>query len=166
MRSTPGGDEHRKRGLLYGDRTLSSEKTVERPRSQEEVAQAALRDRITAASLVVVGSVSTISMVAYVKDRPVSHHDPIWKKAVIRIETVEKGARSEKTVEIVFPGSNDVRWHTAPKFSEGQEGVWILRKTTIPDFKTEAYTALHPYDIHSTAQISSIRAIIKGQEGG
>lgn len=165
MRSTPGGDEYRKHGLLYGHRTPVAEKRLGEQPPQERIAVDTLEERIAAASLVVVGTVSTVSMVAQGAGRPITHHDPIWMKAVIEVEAVEKGTLSATTVEVLFPASTDVRWYVAPKFHEGQQGIWILRRTDVEELRTAAYTALHPQDVHPKDRLALIRAVILAGEG-
>jgi hypothetical protein len=109
----------------------------------------------------------------------ISEHDPKWREAVIKIEGVEKGSHKGKQVVVRFPQSNDVRWHKAPKFHEGQEGVFILHKKqetnavpkaatlTVEDVEDDAdfFTALHPADFQPATQQKNIKTLIKEVSG-
>ena len=83
-----------------------------------------LRDRLMGAELVVAGRVSAArSAPENVRRDAISEHDPHARVAVIQIESFLKGQISERSVVVLFPGSRDVMWASAPKFREGQEGI-------------------------------------------
>jgi hypothetical protein len=107
--------------------------------------------------------------------RPVSEHDPKWRQAVIQVDETHKGSHDSGQVTVLFPASTDVRWYRAPKFQAGQQGLFVLHKTTIktdehhalkalaagtasPD--VEVYTALHPEDVQPLTQQAAVKAMI------
>lgn len=62
----------------------------------------------------------------------ISEHEPFWREAVVEVQKVHKGAvGSSDRVVLRFPSSTDVRWHRAPKFETGQEGVFSLHQDAI-----------------------------------
>jgi hypothetical protein len=98
-------------------------------------------------------------------------HDPLWQVATIRVTGVESGASppggAPQTVEVWFPGADDVAWHAYPKFHVGQQGRFILRKTSLGALApapgagerdqalagAEVYTAPHPLDFQPAHEL-------------
>jgi hypothetical protein len=120
-----------------------------------------LRDRITNASLVVVGKVIGTTPVQVQDPATMSEHAPMWSAAIVQVINIEKGSLSSNEVEVLYPQSRDVMWYRAPKFRTGQEGVWILRNQRIEDINREGFTALDPLDFHSTQALEQIRRLIQ-----
>jgi hypothetical protein len=54
-----------------------------------------------------------------------------------------------------------VRWRQVPKFSVGQEGVFILQRHRIKELKTPGYLALDPLDFQPKPRRDHIRALIQ-----
>ena len=130
-----------------------------------------IQQRLATADLVVVGRVSAVRLPpsepapraggTAPSSRPrqtVSEHDPQWRDAVIDVERVVKGGGSRKQVVVRFPASDDVRWCRAPKFSPGDQGVFILHRTdagapvrrrgrAVASPIARVFTALHPEDV-------------------
>jgi hypothetical protein len=117
--------------------------------------------RAATADVVISGRVVSIRNVPRPPNQPISEHDPGWKEAVIDVQSVEAGLPM-KRVSVLFPGSTDVSWYAAPKFSVGQEGVWILHQHTLPGLPP-GYTALHPSDFHPKPRVNQIRALMQGR---
>jgi hypothetical protein len=108
-------------------------------------ADQALRERLAAAQLVVVGKVTAVRPVPSPavaaaeaalnqgQGTRVSEHDPDWREADIQVAQVAKGqlaaANNAKTITVVFPASKDVLWYQVPKFQVGQEGTFLLHRT-------------------------------------
>ncbi len=137
-----------------------------RPAPPDRTVVDTLKGRIADAELVVVGTVSIVSLVPRGTGAPITQHDPIWKRAVIEVEAVEKGTLPGKTIEVLFPSSTDVKWYRVPKFYEGQQGIWILRRTEVAGLKITAFTALHPEDVQPKERVAAIRTLLSGGEGG
>ena len=128
--------------------------TISRGRVTAALATAArntLQNRVTNGELVVAGRISDVRP-APEQVRADSHteHDPLWQEAVIQIEFVLKGHINDRRVVILFPGSNDVMWQSAPRFREGEQGIWVLRIEKIEKMPAthEHLTALNPLDFH------------------
>jgi hypothetical protein len=152
-------------------------------------ADQSLRDRLTAAQLVVTGKVTSVRPVPPPavaaaeaalnagEGSRVSEHDPDWHEAVVQVDTVEKGrlaASANKTVTVVFPASKDVLWHQSPKFRAGQEGVFVLNSTpTDPAAaavvkvrarsQPETYAAPEPTDYQTKDQTDRVRNLIQAR---
>lgn len=99
---------------------------------------------------------------------PISEHDPDWRIGEIQVEQVHKGTHKSKTAEVRFPSSTDVMWHEAPKFHTGQEGFFILHKSSreakaarsAPTEDAGEYVAFHPADYQAFNEADGIRNLI------
>lgn len=66
--------------------------------------------------------------------RRVTEHDPQWHDAVLEIETINKGtpamiqAGDKRKIVVRFANSMDVRFYRMPKFTVGQQGVFLLQQ--------------------------------------
>src|SRR5207253_5805161 len=138
-----------------------------------EVSDAELKAHVEQAAMVVSGRVEQVrpAELAAARPRPkrISEHDPDWQEAIIRVEDGIKGAQAGEQVVVRFPGSRDVAWVGAPRFSAGQEGTFLLHKdstTGSPNAKiagreVPAYTALHKVDVLSKQDAMRVRTLIK-----
>ena len=104
----------------------------------------------------------------------ISEHDPGWHEATIHVDEVVKGAKNTKEVSVLFPNSDDVRWHKVPKYSEGQQGIWLLHKARKQDPKGiapkvfaampavgEALTAVHSTDFLPLEELGRVKALLQ-----
>ena len=57
-----------------------------------------------------------------------SEHDPEWREAEIQIDETLKGKAAGQTIKILFSASKDVMFFEAPKFREGDEGIFIIKQ--------------------------------------
>lgn len=113
------------------------------------------------ADLVIVGKVTSVSPAPKESGGPITHHDPVWKEAVIQVESVEVGSLSQKTVVFLFPSSEDIKWYRVPKFAVGMEGVFLLHRRQIKELKKEFYVVLDPQDFHPRDRVDAIRTILE-----
>ena len=103
----------------------------------------------------------------------ISEHDPDWHEATIDIDEVVKGKKDIKQVKVLFPNSDDVRWHKIGKYAPGQQGVWLLHPGQQQDTKgipakvmaavpagPDVLTALHPSDYLPLHELERVRAMI------
>jgi hypothetical protein len=123
--------------------------------------------RIATADLVIRGLVTAVRLVEDdQQQRRPSEHDPQWEDAVVRVVAVERGSPPGAEVVVRFPGSHDVAWRSAPKFTPGQAGRFVLRR---PPASTEPgaeqtgspipYTALDRHDFQPAQELLSIEQI-------
>jgi hypothetical protein len=90
--------------------------------SQDRVLSA----RLASSAISVAGTVARVTK----SDKGTTHiseHDPDWREATINVDEVIKGKKGVKQVKVLFPGSDDVRWHKVNKYAVGQKGVWMLQ---------------------------------------
>lgn len=121
-----------------------------------------LQKRIAQADLVVVATVTSVRPAPQTEGRPPgSEHDPEWREASLRVESVEKGQAPSGHLVIQFPNSKDIRWFAAPKFREGQRGVFLLKRTENRQLRISAYTALDPLDFQSTEQLPKVKKLMR-----
>jgi hypothetical protein len=142
---------------------LDAQAAALRPRiadAERKVADEKLQARIRNAELVVVGRVTALRDLNP-RRAPLSEHDPLWRRASVSIQSVEKGTHAGATVGVLFPASNDVMWYRSPRFKVGQEGIWILDRDVAKQFGVEGFTALEPLDFHPKAELERIRRLIR-----
>jgi len=156
------------RGWLFGDSMAvvevgraSEAQGAQQVREQvstthQKMADEALQSEISSAEAIVVGTVASV------KPASIRHlgseHDPDWYEAEITVESVEKGHLPGHTVTLLFAHSDDVMWQSAPKFKQGQQGVWLLHRNQekLPGVKDQ-YTVLKPLDFQSRDNLEHIK---------
>jgi len=143
----------------------------------------AVAARAAQAPLVITGKVVAVGLPAETQPAettgartlpaPISEHEPFWSEAVIAVEKVHKGVLKEKQVVVRFPASHDVRWHRAPKFHVGQEGVFLLHPDKVTGMQTlgvaaaahpvapVAYTCLQATDFQAADQPQGVAAVLQ-----
>lgn len=120
----------------------------------------ALQTEISSAEAVVVGTVSSVAP-AGIPELP-TEHTPQMQKAVIAVQTTLKGHVTGKSVTVFFPSSDDPYWRGAPKFKQGQEGIWLLHRNQIEMRGLEnQFTALKPLDFQTRDQQERIQRLMK-----
>jgi cytochrome c551/c552 len=153
----PLGDDQVKAMLAEGSKVLDDR---------------ALSSQLATASCVITGQVETVSPLKSASHKP-SEHDPKWQDAKIKVLTIEKkGCLSAKaqTIDVVFPSSKDIAWVNAPRFQEGQQGIWILNPIPGGKFKAFAapspntYTSLNAEDFKNLDKIAAVRSILRMNE--
>jgi hypothetical protein len=124
-----------------------------------------LSQRIAQASLVITGKVVAVRPAPEAGPRVISEHDPQWHEATIDIRSVERGKFDAKEITILFPASDDELWEEAPKFREGQEGVWILQQDQKEKggarLRRSGYTALDALDFQPLDKVEQVRRLVK-----
>ena len=134
---------------------------------------AVLKQRLDSAAMGVVGEVTNIQK-SDMEATHISEHNPIWHEATIKVDEVVKGKKGTKTVKVMFPASDDVRWRTVHKYTEGQKGIWLIQKgkkqdpkgippkvfAAIPPGK-EILTTVHESDFVSLSELSRVKSLIK-----
>jgi len=138
-----------------------------------EQADATLKERIDAAALGVVGTVTNVERSA-VETTHISEHDPDWHEATIDVDEVIKGKKGTKQVTVLFPNSDDVRWHNVDKYSVGEQGIFMLQRkakksaegvpakllAAVPN-EPDMFTTLHPADHLPLDQLERVRALAR-----
>jgi hypothetical protein len=129
--------------------------------AKQRAADLSLARRLEQADVVVSGTVTLIREPRAAQGTTrVTEHDPGWREAVVRVGTLLKGASAQQgEVTVLFPTSTDVMWYRAPRFTKGQQGVFILRREVKPELRLEGLTALDPLDFQPVQQLERIRRL-------
>ena len=141
---------------------------------EQQISDEELKQRLASADFVVIGRVTdvrkwTAPEIASVPHR-VTEHDPDWRDAVIKIESVLKGPKPKKNKLVVrFPQCNDVAWAHAPKFEKHEEGIFFLKKDEVSGApvalldgtEVNAYTCLTPGDWLPRSEEARVRSLLK-----
>jgi hypothetical protein len=125
-----------------------------------------LTQRLAQAELVVSGVASapqrhTAPQTSAATVRRISEHDPDWWSSTITIETVEKGAHSAKTTDVLFANSMDIAWFRSPKVKAGDRGFWLLHNSDLYGKPVPARAATHPLDFRPMGEASRVRNLLK-----
>ncbi|MEM5406257.1 hypothetical protein [Paraburkholderia unamae] len=151
---------------INGTELESRVRAAIRERSEE-----LLLHRLRAAEIVVAGIAVRISpwqpKTAHM--RHVSEHDPNWSECVIKVKEAlkgpikpgGKGARADVEVVTLFSASMDIAWYQSPKFSEGDEGIWLLHQRSVRGDPAPGLVSDHPLDFHPISQLEIIRTLIE-----
>jgi hypothetical protein len=108
----------------------------------------------------------------------ISEHDPLWCEATVDVAGNEKEGIAAKQIVVRFPSSRDVRWYKVPKFTPGEEGVFLLHKAEPPTApaaaarlrglmagaraaEPEVYTVEDPADFQPMHRAAAIRALVR-----
>lgn len=134
---------------------------------------AELKARLDSAAMGVVGTVTHVER----SDRGPTHiseHDPNWHEATIDVDEVVKGKKDVKKVTVLFPQSDDIRWHKVAKYRQGQQGIWILQKGRKQDRAgiarkvfdaipagPEVMTAVHGADYLPLTELGRVKALLR-----
>lgn len=125
----------------------------------QQKADDALRSDIASAEVIVVGTVLEVKPAGI---RHIgSEHDPDWYQADIKTEVL-KGSAPGPTVTVLFPHSDDLMWRGAPKFTKGEQGIWLLHRNQerLPGIQ-DRLTALQPLDFQATENRARIESLLK-----
>ena len=133
----------------------------------------ALAARLKTAQMGVVGEVTAVRPME-VQTTRISEHDPVWHEATIKVDEVVKGKKGTTEVSVVFPQSDDVRWHNVHKYSPGQQGIWLLHKGSTPAAHGlapkaalaltavgDSLMALHATDFLPLEELGRVKALLK-----
>lgn len=122
----------------------------------------ALLARLRQSDLVIQGLVLRTA-VEREEDSRRSEHETGWVAAAVKVETIFKGraASGTKTVKVFFPSSTDELWYLSPKFSKGQEGIFILSSPVAKKNGLEGYTALNPLDFRPAQERARVEKLVR-----
>jgi len=143
---------------------------VQEERSSE--GDSVLKRRLDSAAMAVVGKVSQVEPSAQGTTH-ISEHDPVWYEATIDVDETIKGKKGAKQVTVLFPKSDDVRWHKVGKYEQGQQGIFLLQQGRKQDPKgiapkvfaaipagTDILTTLHPADFLPLHELGRVKALL------
>lgn len=131
-----------------------------------------LKSRLDSAAMAVVGVVSKVEPTA-IETTHISEHDADWHEATIDVHEMMKGKKGTKSVKVLFPKSDDVLWFRSKKFTEGQQGIWLLQRgkkpakgitpkvlAAVPE-GADVMTSLHPADFLPLDELGRVKSLLK-----
>lgn len=119
-----------------------------------------LKERIARSELVIAGKITAVNVLK-LEHKFESEHDPVWTEATVQVDEMMKG-KAAKTITFVFAASTDVAWYRAPKFKQGDQGVFLLRKGQSKAQLRERHVIIDKEDFYTDKErISKIRSFIK-----
>jgi hypothetical protein len=125
-----------------------------------------LFERLQKAELIVDAEVAHISEV---EKRGPERKAALWAGAELRVHKVLRGQGRARTV-VYFPTADWPPWTKAPRFKEGQRGIFILhapsRNATLSEARLEAgsLVALDPADFQPESQLPLVQKLLAGIE--
>lgn len=146
------------REVAHHDATAKAEK--EAIEAVERLPVRHLESRLDGAALVIEGKVESIGP-SPVKERA-SFHSPLWKLAVVRVESTLKGKHDQEHVSVLFPTSAGREWAAAPRLKEHQQGIFILRHEASVGAPPHVYNALDREDVQPREQLRHLKSLLKG----
>jgi hypothetical protein len=124
--------------------------------------EAHLMDRLRSAELVVAAQVARIGPERIAsRDRNAAR----WAAAELRVQRVLDGQPRQSTT-VYFPAATQPLWINAPRFAEGQEGVFILHvppRTALPSLailEPGSLVALDPDDFQPDSRLSDVERLV------
>jgi hypothetical protein len=121
-----------------------------------------LKDRLLAAVLVVhavVTRVGPVERVSLVRD------DALWRTAELNVLNVLRGAPRSPTI-VHFPTSKHPDWARAPRFTEGQRGVFVLhpasgsKHPSLAALPPGALVVLDPDDFQPESRLAEVENLV------
>jgi hypothetical protein len=155
---------------LPADQLDATERRIREAR--QALADQALAARLASAELVVVGVFGQAVPTPEAR-RPASEHDPLWWRAPIRVESVEKGQApatpragaatpraAAPTVYVHIATNYDFLWALAPKPKAGQEGIYLLQPDREKKFRVAGLFLLDPLDALPKSELERVRRLL------
>lgn len=107
----------------------------------QEAPQRRLRERVAASQVIAIGTVTQIGAPRTVGFE--REHDPRWSVAEISVSDwikTEQRPVTARTVQVIFPASQDIAWQGFPRPRLGQTATWLLQ--SIPGHAASGHAAL------------------------
>jgi len=127
-----------------------------------QLPQVHLMDRLKSAELVVDAEVTRISPV---EKRSPERKAALWAAAELRVRRVLHGPATQST-QVYFPTADWPPWTNAPRFREGQRGIFVLhipaRDRSLSESALEAgsLVALDPADFQPESELPRVQELI------
>jgi hypothetical protein len=119
-----------------------------------QIAAEDLQAHAAEADAIVVGHVAGLARAVI---HSASEHDPHWWKATVEVQHTERGDVGGDEIEVLYPGSRDVRWHQAPKPKPGETAVFLLHATEGDLHEVAPFQIEHPEDLQPLQALDTLR---------
>ena len=148
---------------------LQPETQVSKAETQVKQARQILSDealgrRLTSAQLVVIGVFGEPQPTEEARERK-GEHDPMWWRGPIKVESFEKGQRTEGPVLVDFASSDDVVWERSPKPRPGQRAIFLLQpqigRPIEKSYQIPGLFLIDPLDVQPVTELERVRRLIK-----
>jgi hypothetical protein len=130
--------------------------------ARQILADEALTRRLASAQSVVAAVVTEVSPTEEAKEHK-SEHDPLWWRATLRVESVEKGTAANGAVFVNFAKSDDVMWERSPKLKPGDRAIFLLQPgpERKAEFRVPGPYATDPLDELPVKELERVRRLLK-----
>jgi hypothetical protein len=160
--------------LLYGENLAVKEVTTvtaqadvrglasQIAQSERQAAEQALAARLVSSALVITGRVADVAaFTSREASARRSEHDPELWRAEVEVIAVLKGQRpGNSRVPVYFAHSTDERWILSPKYTPGQEGIFLLHTEEMARIAQPGYSTLDRLDFQPTSQLDVVRRLL------
>jgi hypothetical protein len=126
-----------------------------------------LRDRLLEAELVVLAEVREVRQLP----RTTFERDAaFWAVATLQVERVLRG-QPGSSAEVYFPTAVGPRWKYAPRFEQGQRGIFVLHpprgaNPSEQSLEPASLVALDPRDFQPESSLAEVESLLPASEEG
>jgi chloramphenicol 3-O-phosphotransferase len=132
--------------------------------ARQILSDAALTRRLASARMVVVGVFGEPQPTEEARERK-GEHDPMWWRGPIKVESFEKGERTEGPVSVNFASSDDVVWERSPKPKAGERAIFLLQpqvgRPIEKQYQIRGLFLIDPLDVQPVTELERVRKLIK-----
>ena len=150
--------------VMLQPETQANKAEIQVKDARQLLADEALTRRLTSASMVVVGVFGEPQPTEEARERK-GEHDPMWWRGPIKVESFEKGERTEKPVFVNFASSDDVVWERSPKPKAGERAIFLLQprvgRAIEKEYEIPGLFLVDPLDMRPVTELDRIRKLIK-----
>lgn len=150
--------------VMLQPQTQSDKAEIQVKEARQILADEALTRRLTSAQAVVVGVFGEPQPTDEARERK-GEHDPMWWRGDIKVESFEKGQRTDSPVVVNFASSDDVVWEGSPKPKAGERAIFLLQphigKPIEKDYQVPGLFLIDPLDVRPVTELERVRRLIK-----
>jgi hypothetical protein len=124
----------------------------------------AMKERLKEAAVVVSGSVASVRPFDQGRQFD-TEHLPDLQLATLKVSQLLKGNVNTNEVAFLFAASRDVHWFRAPKFKQGDQGIFLLKRAgkevEVFRISPRQLTLFDPRDFQPLEKLETIKQLLK-----